>query len=339
MNKYIGLYDVDSVNFPNLALMKISAYHKQQGDHVEMLYTSRMEYDKIYVSKVFSDEYSKMEISPAMLEMTAKEVVYGGTGFAIKVENEKEVYTKERDRDLPFEIDHVYPDYSLYPELTKGKAYGFLTRGCPNDCSFCSVSQKEGRCSVKVADLSEWWNGQSKIVLLDPNILACKDRLYLLNQLAESGARVDFTQGLDARFCTEEVCEVFNRIKKGFVHFAFDFMKNEKAIVKGLETYIRICKPREDRTSVYILTNYDTTFKEDMYRVKMVQSLGIRPDIRIYRKNTAPKITRWLQRWCNNRFIYESQKDFMDYVPTINGKTIKEYLGFGNLAVCDAENK
>lgn len=327
--KHIGLYDVDSANFPNLALMKISAYHKQQGDNVEMLYTSRMEYDKIYVSKVYSDEYSEMKISPLILEISAKEVVYGGTGFAIAVENGKEVYKKDRDADLPPEIEHIFPDYSLYPELTKGKAYGFLTRGCPNNCSFCIVSPKEGRCTVKVADLSEWWNGQSEIILMDANILACRDRISLLNQLADSGARVDFTQGLDARFCTEEVCEILNRIKKGRVHFAFDFMKNEKAIVKGLETYIRICQPREDRTSVYILTNYDTTFEQDLYRVNMVQSLGIRPDIRIYRKNTAPKITRWLQRWSNSRIIYESQKDFMQYVPTSRGKCIKEYLQEG----------
>ncbi len=145
MNKYIGLYDVDSVNFPNLALMKISAYHKQQGDNVEMLYTSRMEYDKIYVSKVFSDEYSEMEISPAMLEMTAKEVVYGGTGFAIMIENGKEVYEKKHDTDLPPEIEHIYPDYSLYPELTKGKAYGFLTPYRRKNLRSCNRWRRRGK--------------------------------------------------------------------------------------------------------------------------------------------------------------------------------------------------
>ena len=323
----IGLYDVDSVNFPNLALMKISAYHKKQGDNVEMLYTSRMEYDKIYVSKVFSDEYSKMKISPAMLEMSAKEVVYGGTGFSITIKNEKEVYTKALDGELPPEIEHICPDYSLYPELTKGKAYGFLTRGCPNNCSFCVVTPKEGRCTVKVSDISEWWNGEKEIILMDANILACRDRISLLNQLADSGARVDFTQGLDARFCTEDICKILRKIKVDTVHFAFDFMGNEKSIIEGLKNYIKICNPKEDRMSVYVLTNYNTTFEQDLYRIKMLQSIGIRPDIRIYRKKTAPQITRWLQRWCNNRFIYESQKDFMEYVPTNNGKKIKDYLG------------
>jgi hypothetical protein len=322
----IWLYDVDSSNFPNLALMKISAWHKQQGDTVEMLFKSRAFYDKIYVSKIFSDEYSKMTISPSMLELCAKEVVYGGTGFAMAVKEGKETYDKTKDFDLPDEIEHIYPDYDLYPELTKNKAFGFLTRGCPNNCSFCVVSKKEGRCSVKVADLSEWWNGQKEIVLLDPNLLACKERVLLLEQLAKSGAKVEFSQGLDARFLTEEVCEILKRIKKSVVHFAFDFIENEKAIMRGLENYMRIVKPAERDVSVYILTNYNTTFEQDLYRVKLVQSLGLCPDIRIYRKHTAPQITRWLQRWSNNRFIYQSQKDFLEYIPNANGKKVKDYL-------------
>lgn len=171
----IGLYDVDSHNFPNLPLMKISAWHKSQGDEVEWWFPM-MHYDKVYVSKVFGDEYSQMD----MTAISADEIVFGGTGFAITVEDGKEVYHKDRDKDLPYEIEHIYPDYSLYPELTKDKAYGFLTRGCCNNCSFCIVSQKEGICSHNVADLSEWWRGQKEIILLDANILACKDRISLL---------------------------------------------------------------------------------------------------------------------------------------------------------------
>ncbi|HIU80580.1 MAG TPA: radical SAM protein, partial [Candidatus Coproplasma excrementipullorum] len=214
------------------------------------------------------------------------------------------------------------PDYSLYPELTKDKAYGFLTRGCCNNCSFCIVSKKEGLCSQKVADLSEFWRGQKEIVLLDANILACKDRMELLRQLADSGAWVDFTQGLDARFFTIEVAQALTLIKKKVVHFAFDFMKNEKAIVRGLNIYRDYCKPN-DKDSVYILTNFDTTIKEDLYRVEKVQEAGLLPDIRIYQKSTAPRVLRDLQRWCNNRILYKSTS-FMDYVPRKDGKTIKE---------------
>lgn len=316
----IGLYDVDSHNFPNLALMKISAWHKKQGDNVEFLFPLN-HYDKVYVSKVFGDEYSKMP----NFWIQADEIVYGGTGFAITIENGKEVYHKDRDKNLPYEIEHIYPDYSLYPELTKDTAYGFLSRGCCNDCSFCIVSKKEGRCSVKVADLSEFWNGQKFIKLLDPNILACKDRIELLKQLRDSKAKVDFTQGLDARFITEEVAYLLKDIKKETVHFAFDFMKNEKAIIKGLKTYADICglPSKCSDKAVYMLTNYDTTHEEDMYRIKMIESCGFVPDVRVYRKNTAPQITRDLQRWCNNRLIYSSTK-WEDYVPRKDGKTIKE---------------
>ena len=283
----IGLYDVDSHNFPNLPLMKISVWHKSQGDEVEWWFPM-MHYDKVYVSKVFGDEYSQMD----MTAISADEIVFGGTGFAITVEDGKEVYHKDRDKDLPYEIEHIYPDYSLYPELTKDKSFGFLTRGCCNNCSFCIVSQKEGMCSHKVADLSEWWRGQKEIILLDANILACKDRISILQSLIDSGATVDFTQGLDARFITPQIAEMLGKIKTKMYHFAFDFMKNEKAIVKGLKTFVDIVKPDERKCCVYVLTNYDTTFEEDIYRVRKLQELGLSPDVRVYRKNTAPQITR-----------------------------------------------
>lgn len=315
----IGLYDVDSHNFPNLALMKISAYHKMLGDSVEWL--NRLKhYDKIYVSKVFGDEYSQMD----MTVIDAAEIVFGGTGFAITIENGKEVYHKDRDKELPYEIEHIYPDYSLYAKLTKNKAYGFLTRGCCNNCEFCIVSEKEGRCSVKVADLSEWWDKQKEIILLDPNILACKERKELLQQLIDSKAKVDFTQGLDARFVSSEIAEMLKKIKTKTWHFAFDFMKNEKAIIKGLQTFVDKVEPDRRNAKVYVLTNFDTTFEEDYYRIQKIKEIGLTPDVRIYRKNTAPRITRDLQRWCNNRFIYESTPSFFDYVPRSDGKTIKQ---------------
>lgn len=317
----IGLIDVDSHNFPNLALMKISAYHKSKGDSVEFVADGLTFYDKVYVAKVFGEEYSQMP----MLQVNAKEVIFGGTGFAITVEDGKEVYHKDRDKDLPYEIEHQYPDYSLYPDLTKNKAYGFLTRGCCNDCSFCVVSKKEGRCSVKVADLSEWWNGQKEIVLLDPNILACRDRVDLLQQLIDSNAKVDFNQGLDARFVTTEIAEMLKQIKTKIWHFAFDFMKNEKQILKGLKTFVDIVKPNPRNAIVYVLTNYDTTFVEDFRRIDLVRSIGLSPDVRVYRKESLPKrhITRDLQRWCNNRFVFRSC-EFWDYAPRVDRKTMKE---------------
>ena len=302
----IGLYDADGHKFPNLPLMKISAWHKSKGDSVEFA-VPLAEYDRVYVSRVFGDEYSKFED----FCFNTKEIVYGGTGFAITIENGREVYTKTKDTNLPYKIEHIYPDYSLYPKLTKNTAYGFLTRGCPNDCGFCIVSKKEGRISKKVADLSEFWRGQSHIKLLDANLLACKDKIDLLNQLAKSGAKVDFTQGLDARFITDEVADLLASIKIDKAHFAFDFMKNERAIIKGLQIFQQKCTVRSREAIVYMLTN------------NAIRNLGFQPDVRIYRKSTAPRVLRDLQRWCNNRFIFHSC-DFMDYVPRKDGKTIRE---------------
>lgn len=315
----IGLYDADGHNFPSLPLMKLSAYHKAKGDEVEFVFPM-YKYDRIYVSRVFGDEYTSFD---KYLCLQADEIICGGTGFAIKIENGKEVYEKTKDFDLPKEIEHIYPDYSLYPEMTKDTAYGFLSRGCPNNCAFCIVSKKEGRESKKVADLSEFWSGQKHIKLLDANLLACKDKKELLQQLIDSGASIDFTQGLDARFITTDIAEMLKQIKTERVHFAFDFMKYERAIVEGLRTYKEICPLPDYKTIVYMLVNFDTTIDEDLYRVKRITELGYIPDIRIYRKPSAPQILKDLQRWCNNRLIFRSC-DFLDYVPRKDGKTIKQ---------------
>lgn len=322
----IGLIDVDGHNFPNLPLMKLSTWHKARGDTVEwyepLLHGFPNEpLDRVYMSKVFGDEYSP----DYPYYVNAKEVIKGGTGYHIGIENGKEVFDKENHNNLPDEIEHIYPDYSLYPQYCKDTAYGFLTRGCCNNCSFCIVSKKEGTCSHKVADLSEFWRGQKNIKLLDPNLLACKEHLDLLQQLADSKANVDFTQGLDARFINEENLEILKNIKIKMLHFAFDFMKFEKQIIKGLSLTKNKLDIADNKAIVYILTNYDTTIEEDLYRIQKIREIGFAPDIRIYRKETLPHphILRDLQRWANNKILYRSC-EFMDYVPRSDGKTIKE---------------
>ena len=301
----IGLIDVDGHNFPNLALMKLSAWHKSRGDTVDWWWGFD-HYDRVYMSRVFDDTYSQDIPEP----LNADEIIKGGTGSGL-------------GNRLPDEIEHTYPDYSLYPELTRDTAYGFLSRGCPRDCHFCIVSGKEGRRSVKVADLSEWWNGQKNIVLMDPNLLACPDHMDLLGQLIDSKAWVDVNQGFDCRLLTPENIDAINHLKIKNIHFAWDYMKEEKPVLRGLDLYAKLATRKVSGAfgAVYCLTNYDTTMEENLYRIYTLRDMGYDPYVMIYDKPNAPTEIRHLQRWCNNRMIFKSEPDFKKYNPR------KRYMG------------
>lgn len=290
----IGLIDVDGHNWPNLALMKLSAYHKRCGDAVEM-WNGLKHYDRVYMSRVFDDTYTR----DMPYCISADEIIRGGTGYDLKSR-------------LPEEIEHVYPDYGLYG--VRGEAYGYLTRGCPRACAFCIVSDKEGRASKKVANLNEFWRGQRVIKLLDPNMLASCEADALLQQLAESGAYVDFTQGLDARLLTPDNIKALNHVKIKMLHFAWDFMNETDAVLRGLELYAKIGTVKDERKRrVYVLTNFDTAHSDDLYRVETLRKMGYDPYVMIYNKPSAPRETRRLQRYVNNKIIWRSCESFEKY--------------------------
>lgn len=292
----IGLVDCDKTNYPNLALMKLSSYHKAKGDSVEFV-TGFNHYDRIYISKVFDETYSQYSDS----FMFADEIIRGGTGYGL-------------DNKLPDEVEHTKPDTSLYD--IKDTAYGFLTRGCPRACPFCIVAEKEGRKSVKVADLSEFWSGEKNIDLLDPNLLACKDSESLLQQLAESKASVNFNQGLDARLLNKDNISLLNRINIKMLHFAWDLPEFSRQVIEGLKLYAKLGRVQDSRNRrVYVLTNFNTSHDYDLQRVYFLRELGYDPYVMVYNKPSAPYITKQLQRYVNNKFIFRSRSAlyFHDY--------------------------
>lgn len=301
----VGLLDVDSHRWPNLCLMKLAAYHKAKGDSVEW-WSPEGHYDLVYKSRVFTDLYSKDTITVT----NADKVVRGGTGYGT-------------GPNLPDAVEHSRPDYLLYPQFPD-TAYGFLTRGCPRNCGFCIVSGKEGRKSVQTAELSEFWDGQREIKLLDANLLACKDHEKLLNQLAESSAHVDFTQGLDCRLLTEDNIAAINRIRLKEIHFAWDSMEESSAVLDKLRLYAALAKrkPHGRFATVYVLTNHGTSHEQDLYRVETLRKLGYDPYVMVFDRPSAPAITRQLQRWVNNKRIFYTVAGFEDYKPGILKKEV-----------------
>ena len=269
-------------------------------------------FDKVYLSKVFSftPDYD--------YPINADEIQRGGSGYCISLIDGKEVFDRSKDIPLPPEIEHIYPDYSLYPELTKDTAYGFLTRGCPRGCDFCIVGKKEGRCSVKVADLSEFWNGQKKIVLCDPNILACKDWKTLLQSLIDSGAEVDFNQGLDIRLMTEEKARMIAEMRIKEIHFAWDRYEDKDKVLPKLKLFADVASPNIHKKQVhnaivYTIVNFSTTLEQDLDRIYTLRDMGYWPYVMIYDKEHCARVYRDLARWVNNRFIFGSCKRFEDY--------------------------
>lgn len=306
----VGLIDVDAVNhkgakLPNLALMRISAWHKSKGDEVEWWWTDLIHYDRVYMSKVFSDAYSHDVPEP----MNCDEVIKGGTGYAIHLENGKEVFDKSKHKNLPEDIERMFPDYSIYPQFDF--AVSLTSRGCPRGCAFCHVASKEGRCSVKVADVSDFWNGQKHIEILDPNITACKDKRDLMTQYRETKATLNFNQGLDMRFINDQDIEDINKMRIVKMHFAWD---NPKDDLEGKFRYFADRYHCKRKGMVYVLTNFNSTMEENLRRIYILRDMNYDPFVMVYNRPSAPNEIINLQRWCNNKFVFKKVKRFEDYL-------------------------
>ena len=307
----IGLIDVDSHNFPNLALMKIATYHKDKGDQVswyDNLFAMVEPYDIVYMSKVFTDLYTPDYIYP----IYSKKVIQGGYGY--------------NNYELPFkDYETTFPDYSIYydiyPQFRK-TAFGYLTRGCPRNCSFCMVGKYEGLKNRTITTLESFYDPSmhKKIKLLDPNLFANKESVNLLKSLSDTNAWIDITQGFDIRLLTQKQANEINNMKIKVLHFAWDNIDNiTEKMLKEKRSWFKF---GFRKMMVYVLTNFNTTFKEDLYRIYKLRDMGYNPYVMIYDKPNAQQKTKWVQRWVNNKIIWQSgsAETFEDYCMNFKGR-------------------
>lgn len=310
----ILLIDIDSHNFPNLSLMKLSSYLKKNNHDVSFKKLTKAdkkyilygqapffenEYDVIYAACVFEEN---REIANMLINFG---VIVGGTGITLNPRC-----------NLPDKIENMCPDYELYGDEFSDIAYGFLTRGCIRNCPFCIVCKKEGNKSVKVANLNDFWQGQKIIKLLDPNLLACDEHMDLLEQLINSKAYVDFTQGLDARLINQNNINLLKQVKVKAFHFAWDNPRDEEIKEKFLFIKENL-KLSYRYLMVYVLTNYWSSFDEDLKRIYWLRDNGFDPYVMIYNKANAPQNIKHMQRWVNNKWIFKSTNNFEDYNPKL----------------------
>lgn len=277
----IGLVDVDS-RIPNLALMKISAYHKALGDHVGLYAPLFDSPDLIYASKVFDYTLDYDYYPPDV------PVLKGGTGYNLT-------------ETLLDEIEKQYPDYALY---NCGYAMGFATRGCSRECAFCVVPRKEGYVKA-VGDIYDFWRGQEYLKLLDNNLTAIPDHYeQIVKQLVKEKIKTDFSQGLDIRFMTAEMARLLSKVRLWKqIHFAWDNMDDESAVRRGIEVLVANGVSRR-KIMFYVLIGFTTTEQEDLYRVEVLRGLNVSPFVMPY--NKQDKYQRRFARWCNHKAIFKT---------------------------------
>ena len=315
----IGLIDVDGhakkkkwgvTIYPNLALCKIARYHKQQGDTVEWAFPFE-HYDVVYMSKIFN--FSPNDITC----YNADRIVRGGTGYDITSQ-------------LPNEIDRLQPDYSIYPNIPRDTAYGFLTRGCPNHCPWCVVPRKEGRIRPYMDCDEIAIEGRTKLVLMDNNILAAGDyAVQQLEKIIKHDYHVDFNQALDARLVTDQYAKLLANIK--WKDRRIRFGCDTHGQIADCERAINMINSNGYRGEYFLYTMIGgkSDFKESYERIhywwernqqcREAHLPNIYPYAQPYRDPKNPKhiIPQWqkdMAAWVNKHQIFQIT-DFFNFEP------------------------
>lgn len=286
----IALHDNDRTGFPNLALMKLSAYHKAAGDTVEW-FNPLFTYDRVYSSKVFTFTPEDPYLPP--------DTIKGGTGYGLY-------------DPLPQEIDRMFPDYSIYPDCRY--AIGFLTRGCIRSCTWCVVPRKEG----KIRPYCSWQQikrpDSRDIVFMDNNVLAHPWGLEQMQSMAGQDVRVDFNQGLDIRLVTPQIAKLLASLKWiRFIRTACDTDASMESVGRMVDL-LRSVGVKPYRVFVYVLVQ-DVQSAER--RVQFLRGLGVEPFAQPYRDFAAnAELFRELRdfaRWVNDKAVFRAVKTFDEY--------------------------
>jgi len=299
MNKYIGMYSFDAEQqsrrkknkkkqFPNLALMKLSTYFKNKDYRVE-LYNEEKDkngyYDKVFVSVVFDWSLKKLPKNiPSHWEV-------GGYAYDI-------------NKKLPINAEHLVPDYDLFD---CDSYYGFTTRGCFRNCSFCFVPKAEGKFRRYVEDINEFCpsdKGFTKITLLDNNILYDKEHfINISNQIIDKNLLVDFNQGLDHRLvCDDDILNILTKLKHREYRFSFDFIEYKNNVIKTIEC---LKKHGLKKNFWYVLVGYNTTIEEDLERLKILRDYKQVVYVQRYNKS-KDRLLIPLAQWANQPWIFYS---------------------------------
>lgn len=283
----VAVHDCEDTKYPNLALMKLSAWHKSQGDTVDPWNVLGGDYDRVYSSKVFTwteqDKY------------LPKHTEYGGTGNNIK-------------KGLPEAVEHVCPDYDLY-----GVKYsmGFLTRGCIRNCEWCFVPEKEGKLRAH-ADIDEFIQHKD-VVLMDNNVLASRHGIEQIEKMARMELRVDFNQGLDARLIDDGMARRLAKLKwLNPIRLACDTITQIDSIRKAVEL-LRWNNATPRRYFCYVLVN---DVADALERVRVLKGLNVDPFCQPYRNKEGDPPTqeqKHLARWCNMKAEYNTST-FQEYL-------------------------
>lgn len=313
------LIDFDG-KIPNLALMKLSSWHKQQGDEVYLNQCDRP--DKVYISTLFTWNRPKVE----KLLQVYPDAEIGGTAWDLT-------------KTLPDEIEACKPDYDLYTSediLTRirggiakkeskirkaeeiiNAGIGFTSRGCIRQCGFCFVPPKEGKLH-KVGEIKDLINLRSNvIILLDNNLTADPDCIAKLNEIRDRGLTVDITQGIDVRLMTPEIAQALSEVKHlRSIHYAWDLMGFEEQVIDGIKLLAKYVKLW--RHMCFVLTGYNTTFEEDMYRFRRLNDMGIRPYVMPYNLKYPTKKHHCFARWVNGR--YHTVCKFDEFEPWVKAQ-------------------